>query len=108
MIARGWVLTERGQVEEGIAQMQQSLVSFQTMGTEMQRPQFLTLLAEAYEKRGQAKEGLTVLAEALSLVDKTGECFYEAEVYRLKGELLLAQARERTTGAGQGERVTDS
>jgi hypothetical protein len=55
----------------------------------------------------QVEEGLTVLAEALSLVDKTGERYYEAEIYRLKGELLLTQARERATSAGQGERMTD-
>ena len=38
---------------------------------------------------GQTEEGLTVLAEALAVVDKTGERFYEAELYRLKGELTL-------------------
>jgi len=93
-IVRGWVLSEQGQVADGIVQMQQSLTSFRAMGTAVQRPQFLTLLAEAYAKEGQVEEGLTVLAEALALVDKTGERYYEAEIYRLKGELLLAQARE--------------
>ena len=53
------------------------------------RSYFLALLAEAYGKAGQAEEGLTVLAEALARVDKTGERFYEAELYRLKGELTL-------------------
>ena len=52
---------------------------------------YLALLAEAYGKVGRAEEGLTALAEALALVDKTGERYYEAELYRLKGELLLAQ-----------------
>ncbi len=47
------------------------------------------LLAEAYGKVGQAEEGLTALAEALTVADKTGERFYEAELYRLKGELVL-------------------
>ncbi|HJY82524.1 MAG TPA: hypothetical protein VKK81_15765 [Candidatus Binatia bacterium] len=55
----------------------------------MRRPHFLTLLAEAYAKAGQVKEGLKVLAEALDCVSKTGECCYEAELYRLKGELTL-------------------
>src|SRR5262249_47447304 len=49
----------------------------------------LALLAEAYGKVGQAEEGLNVLSEALSLVHKTGECNYEADLYRLKGELVL-------------------
>jgi len=59
------------------------------IGSELRRPHFLTLLAEAYAKAGQVKEGLKVLAEALDCVSKTGECCYEAELYRLKGELTL-------------------
>ena len=47
------------------------------------------LWAEAYRSGGQADEGLTVLAEALEVVDTTGERFYEAELHRLKGELTL-------------------
>jgi len=54
---------------------------------------FLALLAEAYGKGGQAEEGLHVLAEALAHVDKTGERYYEAELYRLKGELTLQQLK---------------
>ncbi len=42
---------------------------------------------------GQAEEGVNTLAEALSHVGKTGERYYEAELYRLKGELTLAQSR---------------
>jgi predicted ATPase len=49
----------------------------------------LALLAEAYEKAGQIEQGFTTLAEALTVVDKTGERYYEAELYRLKGELTL-------------------
>jgi Predicted ATPase len=56
-------------------------------------PHFLALLAEAYEKAGQIEEGLSVLAEALAEVDKRGERYYEAELYRLKGELTLKQSR---------------
>ncbi|HEV8714337.1 MAG TPA: adenylate/guanylate cyclase domain-containing protein, partial [Candidatus Binatia bacterium] len=52
-------------------------------------PYWLALLAEVYEKAGQVEEGLPLLAEGLTLVDKTGERFYEAERYRLKGELTF-------------------
>ena len=55
----------------------------------------LAMLAEAYGKGGQAEEGLRVLAEALAAVHKNAERHYEAELYRLKGELLLQQAVER-------------
>ncbi len=51
------------------------------------------MLAEAYGKAGQAEEGLVALAEALTVVDKSGERFCEAELYRLRGELTLAQSR---------------
>ena len=47
------------------------------------------MLAEAYGKVGQTEEGLSLMAEALALVDKTGERYPEAELYRLKGELTL-------------------
>src|SRR5262249_35135584 len=50
---------------------------------------FLSLLAEAYGNVGQAAEGLNVLAEALACAHTTGERCWEAELYRLKGELLL-------------------
>ena len=53
---------------------------------------FLALLAEACGKAGQTEEGLRLLAEALAHVDTTGERSCAAEVYRLKGELLLRQA----------------
>ena len=52
---------------------------------------WLVLLAEAYGQAGQAEEGLAVLAEALAHVDTTGERLCAAEVYWLKGELLLQQ-----------------
>ena len=88
-ILRGWALAEQGQGAEGIAQIHQGLVAYQATGTELHRSYFLALLAEAYGKVGQAEEGLAVLAEALAMVDKTGERFYEAELYRLQGELTL-------------------
>jgi len=51
----------------------------------------LALLAEAYGKGGQVEAGLATVAEALECVDKTGERYHEAELYRLRGELTLAQ-----------------
>jgi predicted ATPase len=64
----------------------------------------LTQLAETYGKVGHAEEGLTLLAEGLALVDKTGERAYEAELYRLKGELTLAQSSiQSLASSGQKE-----
>ena len=61
------------------------------MGTGMQRPHLLALLAEAYGSAGRAKEGLSVLAEALAFVQSSDERYYEAEIYRLEGKFLLMQ-----------------
>jgi predicted ATPase len=102
-IFRGSALAEQGQVEEGIAQMQQGLAACRAIGNELGRPHYLVLLAEAYGKVGQVEEGLTALAEALALVDKTGERLYEAELYRLKGELTL----QKFQVSGSKFQVTD-
>jgi predicted ATPase len=63
------------------------------------RPYWLALLAEAYAKVDQPEAGLTRLAEALVVVNETGERRWEAELHRLKGELLLACSAERDTEA---------
>jgi predicted ATPase len=88
---RGWALAMQGQEEEGIPQIHQGMAADRAAGTELFRPYHLALLAEAYGKAGQIEEGLAALAEALDLVDKTGERMYEAELYRLTGELTLQQ-----------------
>ncbi len=100
-ILRGWSLAEQGSEEEGIAQMCQSLAALQATGSELGRPYVLGLLAAAYGKVGQTEEGMSMLAEALDLVNKTREGWYEAELYWLKGELLLAQAGYRLQATGK-------
>jgi tetratricopeptide (TPR) repeat protein len=85
------VQAQEGQVEEGIAQMWQSMADKRSIGTRGQIPHSLASLAEAYGEAGQIEEGLTVLSEALEVAQSTGERYYEAEIHRLKGELLLMQ-----------------
>ena len=81
----------QGQTGEGIAQMCQGLAAYRATGSELALTVFFALLADEYRKAGQPEEGLAVLAEAFAQADKSGERWYEAELYRLKGELLLAQ-----------------
>ena len=88
---RGWALAAQGKGVEGMAQIDQGLASRRALGAELWWTYYLALAAEASGKAGQVEEGLSLLTEALTIVDKTGERFYEAELYRLKGELLLAQ-----------------
>jgi class 3 adenylate cyclase/predicted ATPase len=87
----GWVLVCQGQTREGIEQMHQSMQAFRATGAELGRPYFLALLAEAYGTVGESAAGLAVLMEALTLADTTGERWYESEIYRLKGALLVQQ-----------------
>ncbi|MCZ6547073.1 MAG: hypothetical protein O6837_03010 [Deltaproteobacteria bacterium] len=88
-ILREWELSEQGQGDEGIEQMRQGLVTSRAMEIELNRPYFLTLLAEVCGKVGQTEEGLNMLAEALDTANKTEERWYEAELYHLKGDLIL-------------------
>ena len=94
-VLRGWALAIQGQRVEGVAEIRQALAAYRAMGAEQERPHHLALLAEAYGKAGQAEEGLRVLAEALAAVDQTGERWWEAELHRLKGELLLLQSADQ-------------
>jgi predicted ATPase len=89
---QGWKLVEKGKGEEGIAQMREGLAAHRATGADVYRPYFLALLTEAYERMGKTEEGMSTLNEALTVVERTGERFYEAELYRLRGELTLAQS----------------
>jgi predicted ATPase len=91
----GWALAEQGQRQEGIAQMIKGLAAWRATGAGVWLHYWLALLAEAYGKVGEVGEGLRTLAAALVEVDTTGDRFYEAELYRLKGELLLALSADQ-------------
>jgi TOMM system kinase/cyclase fusion protein len=90
----GWTLVMQEHAAEGLPQMIEAIAAYRATGAEAWRHYWLALLAEAYGKAGQIPEGLAALAEALALVDKNGERFYEAELHRLKGELLLSQSSD--------------
>jgi class 3 adenylate cyclase/predicted ATPase len=91
-IMRGWALAMQGQEAEGLTQLRQGLDAYRATGAAFQRPHFLSMLAEVHSIMGQPEAGLTALREALALVEKTGERYYEAELHRLQGELLLLHA----------------
>jgi TOMM system kinase/cyclase fusion protein len=98
-ILRGWALAQQGKAEEGITQMHQGLTAHRATGARLALSHFLALLSEAYGKVGQAEKGLAILAEGLAVVRNTGERFYEVEIYRLKGELILALSQENQSEA---------
>jgi DNA-binding SARP family transcriptional activator/predicted ATPase len=91
---RGEALAMLGQVQEGMAQMREGMAAEQSVGVRAFLSGTRGSLAEAQAKAGQPEQGLTILAEALTLVEQTSERHWEAELYRLKGELLLMQGDE--------------
>src|SRR4029453_5091955 len=91
-ILRGWALVRQGQRHEGMAQIHQGFAAYRELGMAMEDPYFLALLADAYASSGEIAPGLAALADALARLPRGRGFFYEAELHRLRGELLLRQA----------------
>jgi predicted ATPase len=91
---RGWLKAERGEAAEGIAEMRRGIAGVRSTGAEIVLTVDLCMLAEQYGKAGRHGEGLAVVAEALALAEKGGERCWEAELYRVKGELLRGAGAE--------------
>jgi predicted ATPase len=91
LILRGWSRAEQGAYAEGIALLRQGLTDWVATGAESHRTYFLGLLAQALSKGGHIEESLEVLAEAVAMSHSSGTVFHEAELHRLRGELLLRQ-----------------
>jgi tetratricopeptide (TPR) repeat protein len=85
-VHQGKMLMTRGQWAEGVSQVKQGL---EMLVGELQKTRFLAWLARGYGGAGQVEDGLTTVAEALRLVEKNDDRHYEAEVWRIKGELTL-------------------
>jgi class 3 adenylate cyclase/tetratricopeptide (TPR) repeat protein len=85
---QGWGTSERGQGEQGMQQIRHGLDLWRALGATLGQPYWLALLAEAYGKGGQADTAHRVVEEALALIQQTRESWWEAELYRLKGEGL--------------------
>jgi len=89
ILYQSWVLAEQGQEKDGIEGICQGMAAWEATGAEFGRCHHLAILAETYGKVGRAEEGLALLVKALAMVDKAGDRWYEAELYRLKGQLTL-------------------
>ena len=88
-LVRGIAWTQSGFEDIGIQALIQGLSDYQSMGSEVSRAYHLASLAYAQVSAGQAKQALSILEQALAHVDKSGERFGEADIYRIKGDLLL-------------------
>ena len=93
-----WSLAEQKEWNETIAEFRGGVSALRAMGTALLEPHWLALIASAYGEAGEAEEGSATLDEALAMVARNGEVFYQPELHRLQGELVLS----RPTG-DQGE-----
>ena len=95
MCVKGRVLTEQGQMKEGIASLREGVAACTSVGIIASHTQQLANFTEACRNAGQIEEGLEVTAEALALVEETGERHFEAELYLRRGELLLLEGDDQ-------------
>jgi predicted ATPase len=102
---RGMALIAAGHAEEGIGQLRDGL-DHSAGAFEVMRTLFLAYLAEGYGLAGRVDEGLAVLAEAMALVESTRVCIYEAELYRIKGELTLKRSETNSNSEIKEEAVS--
>jgi class 3 adenylate cyclase/predicted ATPase len=101
MSLRGWARVMQGQGEEGLAEVRQGLAAWRATGAALLVPYFSALLADVCDHPGHTEDGLQALAEAHTLIEQHEERWWEAEIYRLRGVLLLRQP-----GTSQAEAET--
>jgi predicted ATPase len=92
-------MAKLGQVREGLAKLRQGITTRQHVGARCYQTGILGSLGEVQAADGQPEEALDSYTDALALVEETGERYYEAELHRLKGELLLARCDADTAEA---------
>lgn len=106
MILRGWALTAANQVEEGVAQMLQALAGYEQTGAGILRPYYLALIADVYGRIGKETEAFQRLDDAEAAVNANDERWWEAELYRLKGELTLKRPPSQSSQL-DAERISE-
>jgi predicted ATPase len=104
-ILRGWALVRQGYGEDEIGRMLRVLEAWRATAARATLPSMLTLLADAQQTVAQTMEGLNTVAEALTAVEKTGERLFEAELYRIKGQLSL---QSKQVNASQGNSIEEA
>ena len=92
VIGQGWALIEQGLADDGIVRLSAGLTALRSTGARVLMPYFLSLLAQAYASASQVEEGLSILAESQVALDKGAERWFQAELHRLKGEMILRRS----------------
>ena len=103
-INKGWALSGLGKTEEGLAYFLEGLKRWRSTGVEMAEPTFQVLLGEIYQASGDFQKALAAVEEGLAVAADNNDCHYDAELHRLKGELLLqVPKRNRNSNFAAGE-----
>jgi DNA-binding winged helix-turn-helix (wHTH) protein/predicted ATPase len=101
---KGWGLCKLGNPADGLPLVLEGLTKWKAMGAEMAVPTFQVLLGEIYQAQGKFKKALSAVEEGLAIAARNNDRHYDAELYRLKGELLLQIAkRNRTSDFAEAE-----
>ena len=95
----GWALAELGQLEQGLAEMEVGIEGFQRLGGVLRLQYAIALRADGNARMGRAEEAITILNEILAHIERSGEKAEQAEMLRLKGEVLLMRDRSATAEA---------
>jgi adenylate cyclase len=104
-LLHGWALAVTGNPQEGLVQLQEGFHRLQAIGVEGLYGYFKSLMAEAYARAGLREQELEELDAGLTYTEKIGDRFWEAELYRLKGEFLREQAGTARTWQGAEEHM---
>jgi len=98
-VTQGWANVQEGRIDEGIAQIQQGLAVYEAIGVRATYAYHSSALVEAHLARRAPEAGLPIVRAALARSDDLVDCFYEAEIRRLEGELLRLQGNEAAAEA---------
>jgi predicted ATPase len=98
----GWAISQQGRSEEGIEQMQQAQAVTFAAGALIGRANARCQLAEGYMKANRIGEALDAVREALETADQQQERYFDAEIHRLKGELILIKQSDSNAAEAKG------
>lgn len=104
----GWARAQQGFVKEGLVQVRSCLDDYVEIGAESGLPQYYAALAEVLALAGQPGPGLEALDQGLAVLARTEERWWEAELHRLRGELVLGASNDRETAQAHFERALDT
>ncbi len=98
-VVHGWALAAQGQVDEGIGEISRGLKAFRALGSKGLTAILLTLQAEVFAGIGWSAEAFSATAEAFDMMERNKGPWWEAELHRITGELVLAQGDDNQAEA---------